>query len=330
MARKKKSSVFVPLGDPTTISPGLNSRMEVATGFLIRHVRINGNPIFIDRFDVQPKQEIEVKWYIQGGPRASISNIGKKWVEGQMSFPARVDRDGLLPQAIRDILINSEYPIESLRIDTNHTLSYMGITAENGGSDDNTLLSLDDVVVRSCTISVSPNSEVKINVSFFGTIDANIAGNYVTPEDTEIGRKLTWNDCDASRYSSAMRTVSLLEFTIENTIEDAVFLTAMDEQRSDQIKLFGVKQCKWSGRYEEILRLGAETENFFHGGWKVGENVKFDFGGIKFYTRVPLFEMTDQPLTASMIVRKSKFISLTSPSQSNQQGKLIYFPEEEI
>jgi hypothetical protein len=31
-----------------------------------------------------------------------------------------------------------------------------------------------------------------------------------------------------------------------------------------------------------------------------------------------------------MIVRKSKFISLTSPSQSNQQGKLIYFPEEEI
>ncbi len=330
MARKKKSSVFVPLGDPTTISPGLNSRMEVATGFLIRHVRINGNPIFIDRFDVQPKQEIEVKWYIQGGPRASIANIGKKWVEGQMSFPARVDRDGLLPQAIRDILINSEYPIQSLRIDTNHTLSYMGITAENGGSDDNTLLSLDDVVVRSCTISVSPNTEVKINVSFFGTIDANIAGNYITPEDTEIGRKLTWNDCDASRYSSAMRTVSLLEFTIENTIEDAVFLTAMDEQRSDQNKLFGVKQSKWSGRYEEILRLGAETENFFHGGWKVGENVKFDFGGIKFYTRVPLFEMTDQPLTASMIVRKSKFISLTSPSQSNQQGKLIYFPEEEI
>ena len=322
--------MFVPLGDPTTISPGLNSRMEVATGFLIRHVRINGNPIFIDRFDVQPKQEIEVKWYIQGGPRASIANIGKKWIEGQMSFPVRVDRDGLLPQAIRDILINSEYPIESLRIDTNHTLSYMGITAENGGSDDNTLLSLDDVVVRSCTISISPNSEVKINVNFFGTIDTNIAGNYITPEDTEIGRKLTWNDCDASRYSSAMRTVSLLEFTIENTIEDAVFLTAMDEQRSDQIKLFGVKQCKWTGRYEEILRLGAETENFFHGGWKVGENVKFDFGGIKFFTRVPLFEMTEQPLTASMIVRKSKFISLTSPSQSNKQGKLIYFPEEEI
>lgn len=60
-----------------------------------------------------------------------------------------------------------------------------------------------------------------------------------------------------------MRTVSLLEFSIENTIEDAVFLTAMGEERSDQIKLFGVKQCKWSGKYEEILRLGAETENFF-------------------------------------------------------------------
>ena len=34
--------------------------------------------------------------------------------------------------------------------------------------------------------------------------------------------------------------------------------------------------------------------------------------------------------TAKMIVRKSKFITITSPNQANSQGKLIYFPEEEI
>jgi hypothetical protein len=45
---------------------------------------------------------------------------------------------------------------------------------------------------------------------------------------------------------------------------------------------------------------------------------------------VPLFQISEQPLSAKMIVRKSKFITITSPNQTNPQGKLIYFPEEEI
>jgi hypothetical protein len=45
---------------------------------------------------------------------------------------------------------------------------------------------------------------------------------------------------------------------------------------------------------------------------------------------VPLFQISEQPLSARMIVRKSKFITITSPNQANSQGKLIYFPEEEI
>jgi hypothetical protein len=331
MARRKSNkSIFTIMSEPSTKAPGLYSRMEVATGLLVRSIRVNGASLLVESFDVQPKQDIEVKWFVQGGPRASISDIGKKWVEGQIVFPLRAERDGTVSSAIRTILRNAELPNSSISLDTNHTLSYLGITAENGGSDSNELLSLNDVIVKSLTISASADSEVKITVQFFGRINSRVPGDYITPPNIALGRTITWADCDASRFGSAMRTVSLLEFTIENTVEDITFLTAYGDARSDQIATFGVKQCKWSGRYEEVQRLGVETENYFHGGWKVGENIIFDFGIVKFYTRVPLFQISEQPLSAKMIVRKSKFITITSPNQTNPQGKLIYFPEEEI
>lgn len=331
MARRKSSkSIFTAMSEPTTKEPGLYSRMEVATGLLVRSIRVNGIALLVESFDVQPKQDIDVKWYIQGGPRASISDIGKKWIEGQIVFPLRIERDGSVSDAIRTLMRNAEVPNSSFKIDTNHTLSYFDITAENGGSDSNELLSLNDVIVKSLTITATTESEVKINVQIFGRIDSREPGDYVAPTDIELGREITWADCDASRFSSAMRTVSLIEFTIENTVEDITFLTAYGETRSDRIATYGVKQCKWSGRYEEVQRLGVETENYFHGGWKVGENIIFDFGVIKFYSRVPLFQVTEQPLSSRMIVRKSKFITITSPNQTNPQGKLIYFPEEEI
>ena len=331
MARRKSSkSIFTTMSEPTTKEPGLYSRMEVATGLLVRSIRVNGVALLVESFDVQPRQEIDVKWYIQGGPRASISDIGKKWIEGQIVFPLRVERNGTVSNAIRTILRNAEIPNSSISIDTNHTLSYLNLTAENGGSDGNELLSIDDVIVKSLTITASADSEVKITAQIFGRIDIRQPGDYVAPPDLALGREIHWIDCDASRYSSAMRTVSLIEFNIENTVEDITFLTAYGESRSDQIATYGVKQCKWSGRYEEVQRLGVETENYFHGGWKVGENIIFDFGVVKFYSRVPLFQVTEQPLSSRMIVRKSKFITITSPNQTNPQGKLIYFPEEEI
>ena len=331
MARKKSSkSIFTTLAEPTTKSPGLYSRMEVASGLLIRSIRVNGNPLLVENFDVQLKQDIDVKWFVQGGPRASISDIGKKWVEGQMSFFLRIERDETVSTAIRSLFLNAELPNNTLSLETNYTLSYLNLTAENGGSDGNELLNLDDVIVKSLNIQASTDADVKVNIQFHGRIESRIAGDYIAIPDFALGRNISWIDCDASRFSSAMRTVSKIEFNIENTVEDAIFLTSYESSRTDQINTFGVTKCKWSGGYEEVQRLGVETENYFHGGWKVGENILFDFGVVRFYTRVPLFQVTEQPLSARMIVRKSKFITITSPNQSNPQGKLIYFPEEEI
>jgi len=148
MARRKKSSnVFQAMSDPTTIAPGLNSRMEIGSGLLIRSIRINGNYLLVSNCEIQRKQDIDVKWFIQGGPRSSIADIGKKWVEGQITFPLRVDRDGDVLTPIRQLLLNAENPANTLKIDTNHLLSHLTLTAEDGGSDNNSLVSLDGLLL---------------------------------------------------------------------------------------------------------------------------------------------------------------------------------------
>ena len=73
------------------------------------------------------------KLYIQGGPGRAIANIGAKKFTGELSFPIRVDRDNILEPAVKTILQHAENPMYSLTLDTNHMLSYSGLTAENGG-----------------------------------------------------------------------------------------------------------------------------------------------------------------------------------------------------
>lgn len=330
MPRKKNSSnVFSALSEPTVKAPGINSRSEPATGLLVRSIRVNGNYLLVESCDIYPRQEIGVKYYIQGGPRSSIADIGKKWVEGQITFPLSVDRNGNILTPIKDILKNAEKPIDNITIDTNHVLSHLSITGEDGGTDNNELVSLNDLVVKSLKISASPDRNVSMTCSLYGTIDTREPGDYINPENIPISRKITWADCDASRYSSQMRTISNMEFSIENTIQDTIFLTNyITGERSDQVKYFGVKETKLEGTFEEFLRLGIEVNNFAHGGWIVNENVIFDFGAVKFLTRVPLFQKSEQPINSKLVLRKSKFLSLSSPDLDSLQGKLIYFAED--
>jgi hypothetical protein len=331
MARKKKSSsVFQVMSAPTILQPSLNSRMEPATGLLTRAVRVNENYLLAESCDIFQKQDIDIKFYIQGGPRSSVADIGKKWVEGQLVFKLFVDSNGDVLTPIRDILKNAEIPNTVIKLDTNHVLSHLNLSAEDGGSDNNKLVSLDGMVVKELVISASPEKDVTITCKFYGTIDLRLNGDFITPEDIAISRAITWADCDASRFSSAMRTVSSMEFKIDNVIQDVTFLTNYFSERDDQVSYFGVKETRWQGSYDEFLRLGMEVDNYFHGGWKVGENMLFDFGAVRFYSRVPLFFKSEQPINSKLLLRKSKFLTLTSPDQNSPQGKLIYFAEDII
>ncbi len=312
--------------------PGSLTRVQFATGLLIRSVKINGDYLLVDNCTINQTQEIDMnKLYIQGGPGTAIANIGAKKFTGELSFPIRVDRDNNLEAAVKTILQHAENPMYSLRLDSNHMLSYLDLTAENGGTNDNALLSLDQMVLKSLSISCSTDDVVKVSASFEGMIDVRSNSDYAVPNENHVmGRSLTWGDCDASRYQSSMRTVSSFNLQINNEIETPVFLMPYEgtgTTRVDQIALIGVKEVKWSGEYSEFVRVGTDLDSHIHGGWMVDENLKFVMGPITANYNVPLFQISELPLTSKILTRKTKWNAMISPGQPLKQGGLFIFQE---
>ena len=272
--------------------PGSLSRIQFATGLLIRSVKINGSYLLVDNCTINQTQEIDMnKLYIQGGPGRAIANIGPKKFTGDLSFPIRVDKDNTLEPAVKKILEHAENPMYSLTLDTNHMLSHLELTAENGSTDNNALLTLDQMVLKSLTISASSDDALKVSASFEGMIDVRTDSDYAVPDENHVmGRSLTWGDCDVNRYQSSMRSVSNFTLQINNEIETPSFLLPYEvggTTRSDQVALIGVKEVKWTGEFSEFLRVGAELDTHIHGGWMVNENLQFNMGPITATYAVP-------------------------------------------
>ena len=312
--------------------PGSLSRVQFATGLLIRSVKVNGNYLLVDNCTINQTQEIDMnKLYIQGGPGTAVANIGAKKFTGELSFPIRVDKDNFLDPAVKVILQHAENPIYTLRLDTNHMLSYLGLTAENGGTDNNELLTLDQMVLKNLTISCSTDDQIKVSASFEGMIDVRSDSDYAVPNENRVmGRSLTWGDCDAARYQSTMRTISNFNLQINNEIETPAFLLPYEgtgTTRSDQVTLIGIKETKWTGEYSEFVRVGAELETHIHGGWMVNENMQFNIGPITATYNVPLFQIAELPLTSKILTRKTKWNAMISPAQPLKQGGLFTFQE---
>jgi hypothetical protein len=311
--------------------PGALSRFEAASGLLVRSIKINGHYLFVDSCNINPDQEIDLIHLIQGGPGAAIANIGIKKITGQIACPIRVNRSGLLDPAVKALLQHAERPTSALRIDTNHVLSHVLLTAEAGGTDNNQLLSLDTVVVSELKIKASPDGDLQLTAQVTGMIDARDPSDYAAPAPGQLlGRELSWGDCEASRWESQMRTLSSLEITITNEVEALAFIQpiqTLGNERDDQIDLVGIKSCKWGGKLEEVMRVGAEKETHIHGGWMQNENLKLVFGPITATLTCPLFKIAEVPLTSKALKRTTAFFAQIKPNTPMSQGGLFAFSE---
>jgi hypothetical protein len=308
-------------------SPGIVSANEIATGLLIRGIKINGYYLIVENCNVFPIQEVDELYLIQGGPRSAIGNIGIKTIEGQISSPVRVDGNGDLDPAIIELLENAQNPDTILTIETNYSLSMLDqITAENGGTNNNSLLTFDSCLVKDLVLSVSNEEGGKIVVSIIGMIDERQETEIISPpEGFLLHRQLSFADCDVSRYESDMRTISQLQIHITNEVEVLKFLRNPDEGRYDQPNCFGVQSTRWEGYFEEILRRGADLETYIHGGFMQDSRLQLDFGKIRATINVPLFKIAEQPLTSAYLKRKTEFFAQMAPMLRNPAGDLFTY-----
>lgn len=328
-------------------TPGLYDAGQIATGILTRGIRIDGYYTIVSSCDINFEHEVDLVNYIQGGPNSSIVDMGKKVVKGSIDIPVRVDRDGVLEPAVRRLLEIAHNPDVSTVIDTNHVIAYARIAADNGngGDEDNELLSLNCMVIESLTVKASPTAGVTLNASFTGMIDSREAADLVAPPtDYLLGRQLSIQDCDCSRISSAMRNVSSFEVYIRNKIISQVFIPPCivdnradtwpgigSQQPSDwafmpeQPSFIGIEETRWGGNFEEVMRLGGDTETHMHAGWIQNEDLTFKFGPARAVFKTPLYKVSNLPLTAGIMRRKTEFMGIVKPTRLHSPTELFFF-----
>jgi len=327
--------------------PGQYDAGQIATGILVRGIRIDGHYTIVTSCDINYEHEVDLKNYIQGGPNSSIVDMGKKVIKGSMSLPVRVDRDGALEPAVQRLLEVAHNPSASTTIDTNHVLSYGGIAADrdNGGDEDNELLSLNCMVVEQLTLKMSPESGVSLSASFTGMIDTREPADLVAPPSSYlIGRQLSLQDCDCSRVSSAMRNVVSFEVYVRNKVVAPAFIPPCHinnraasapgtgpNQPADwafmpeQPLILGIEETRWGGNFEEVLRLGGDTETHMHAGWIQDEDLTFQFGPASALFKIPLYKVSTVPLIAGVLRRKTEFMGVVKPSRMNTPTELFFF-----
>ena len=314
--------------------PQNQSRMEPATGLLVRSILVNGQYLLCSNCSLNPTQDMEQIWLIQGGPGAAIADIGAKWITGQISVPVRVDREGNLEPGIIEILNNSDTPTRPVRIDTNHVLSHNGtLTAYDGGTDDNELVSLDTCLIKECVISAEKGKGVSLIVSIEGMIELRNPSALISPPDNYLEkRQIAWSECDASRGESDMRMVEEVKITFKNNTTLKKFITPFDpnnpyySHQQDQVNVIGVHGVQREGSFKEIMRLGVEKETYIHGGFMVGENLVLKFGPFSVTIFCPLFKISQQQYTPSILYRNTEFLAQISPIVDDFHKMISYGP----
>ena len=314
--------------------PGILTRAEFATGLITRGIKINGNYLLVDSCDINQTQTITAtNDYLQGGPGQSVAKFDAKKISGQISFPIRIDKNGNLDQATKEILKHAQSPFTPLSLDTNHLLIHRYITGDTHATDNNQLLKVDNLIVTSLTISGSQNEAVSINATFEGMIDDYENSEYTVPDENNVlGRALTWGDCNAFREESSMRQITSFSISITNDIETPSFLSAfncpntgLSPVRTDQISLIGIKSVKWGGQLTELVRSGSDLNTFIHGGLMLNENLTLEVGPMTITFENPLFEISTLPLTSSVLTRTVKWSAIVKPTQPLEQDSLITF-----
>jgi hypothetical protein len=312
--------------------PGILTRAEFSTGLNTKSICVNGYYLIVEECNINQTQEHNLNNYIQGGPAYAIYNLGAKKYEGSISFPLRVDQDGILETASRILLQYAAKPMSELTIDTHHLLSSKTTTVLDPGTDNNKNLSLNSVVINNLTISCSENNNVVVRLDVTGMVDEENESEFNFSTDFILGRTLSWADCNASRKESSMRTTSSIEAKIENELVTPVFLmpylsspgSGVTESK-DQIELIGVQSTKWSGSFTEVMRNGADLNTFIHGGLMHDSNLILQFGPVTATFPNPVFKIGQTPLTAQIIRRTTEWAGINKPDASMNDNGLFTF-----
>jgi hypothetical protein len=306
-------------------------------------IMVNNNTLALNSpINIFPEQELNIKDFIQGGPRSQIYELGKKIVKGNMSFPLTLDKNGDLDVANKEILECAQYPMRDLTIQTNYVLSKRYITADafdyhsminNTGFNVYNRMAFTNCAINKLNISVSESKQLNVNAEIIGMVSDTPVSNPSLPSINMMRRNISYAECDVFLTEPAYTwdTAKAFEINIENNIEPIYTFIENDDTSTwtDLPVEMAMGHSHISGEIiYSVDRSSADYEkaSLPTGGW-MGKDLIFDLSGIIIIT-IPhcIAELTQQPIELGLIERKTKFVALfNSTKLSENEGHFIVF-----
>jgi len=309
-------------------------RIEPATGSASKSIRLktndeaNYNYLPINECTLNWEQTFEIKYLIQGGPRANIADIGLRVIKGKLSMPLRVDINGDLLPGVISILRCAEFQVNNtyLEISTNHFLSpsvVPYVVADGWASNNIGLLNITTCLISNLSIEGRSGGNLTLSCDISGIIDSRNISDVISLDDIDLsGRELVFADCKAYRYEARL-PISMFQVNVKSTITEDVFINPPGtpiSMRSDQAQFISANNWESSGKYEQFVKKRLEKSSFLQGGIMQNQNMTFEIGPLKVIYYTPMFNVSTQNIDPKLIKRTATFTNITPPFYMENTG----------
>lgn len=289
------------------------NRGVLLTGVMSPPVIVNGsNPIRTSSYSVGMKMNINMtEGYIQGGPVINISDFNHKVIEGSINFPLRVDGNGQTELGIDQLINNATTVNDSITLQTLLLPYQSEITGEsNPYKASNNSLVFDTCVVSDITFEAenSKDNFVQISANIMGQNDTdNIVATVPNFEESELYRKISWNDCLFYRNNSQLTSLKKIKLNIKKKIGQEFFLmTYNEDERYDSPYSTGTKLITVSFELEEQVYSVFDNFNFSLGGYDNNYNLVMKFGPYQATINGAFLDISTSNLSSKEIIRTTK------------------------
>jgi hypothetical protein len=293
----------------------------------LRTIYINNLPLAVSSIDdFFPKQNIAQTSMLQGGGRTVIYEIKEKTIEGSITCPLCVDKNGSVTEGCRELLRCADNPTRNLNLVMN--FGVMGepktaTTYTSRGAETQKRLTIATGVITDLTLSIDKEGPVSINCKIQALPDKENENDYNfedIPIENYMARQCSYADClicQGEQEENYVFLDSVNEFKINfsNKIDPLYLLR---KESTDYASELALEETVITGEWTEIKKASefhlipggqGEIAHWMHGGYYQDVFLKFFIADISGAIRDLLYKPQTQPLGIGILKRKTEFIA---------------------
>ena len=299
---------------------------------------IGNLPIYISNIEgFYPRQEMKEMEMVQGGPRTVVYEIGKKTIEGSISMPLYINKDGVIDEGCKEILRCADYPGRNFNLIIDRGIMHESLTANEYDDPKSNLkhrrMTFECCVVKKLTINVPTSGSITMQISIVALPegdDTKINPYYLpTPNSGMMMRQCSYADCSVTLGGTLetgilkfKENVQEFELNIENNTE-GLYLLGQHDYASYLI----LGKTNINGQWTEAIRSeewADEADNYNHGGYCWREGLKFRIADVSAYIDDVLYEPQEQPLGSGLLKKKTNFKATFEYGWVDENQNLIF------